>query len=260
MEHPCRIAAVLADTAPPRDRKLSDWVYERILGGIVSGLFSADTRLPSEGEISQIFRVSRPVVREAIARLRDDGLVYSRQGSGTYVHRSPSNASVRFTPLTSFRDVRSSFEFRAILESQAAALAAERLDQAGETGLLEAWQRFEAMTATGRLADDPDFAFHMAVASASGNRYFTETLRLLEGHIRFAMKLAGEFSILRPDDRLLAAHAEHRAIYDAVLNRRPEDARRAMTHHLEKVCRRLFEGEAWQVSHPYGMRTPSPSG
>ncbi len=68
-----------------REPKLSRQIYERIFELIVSGEYPERSRLPSELELSRRFGASRPIVREALARLRDDGLIVSRQGSGSYV-------------------------------------------------------------------------------------------------------------------------------------------------------------------------------
>ena len=89
-----------------------------------------NARLPSETELARRFGASRPVVREALARLREDGVIVSRQGSGSYVKRRPDPAVLRFVPVGSIADVQRCFEFRAGLEGAAAALAAERWEDA----------------------------------------------------------------------------------------------------------------------------------
>ena len=65
------------------EAKRSAGIYERLFELIVAGEFTVNARLPSETELARRFGASRPVVREAPARLRDDGLIVSRQGSGS---------------------------------------------------------------------------------------------------------------------------------------------------------------------------------
>ena len=65
---------------PSGERKLGDIVYDEVFALIANGEFAENTRLPSETELGRRFGASRPVVREALARLRDDGLIQSRQG------------------------------------------------------------------------------------------------------------------------------------------------------------------------------------
>ena len=76
-----------------RPSTYADQVYGRILVEILGGTFPPGSRLPGENDLAQRFRVSRPIVREAIARLRVDGLVEARRGSGTFVLSRPSDTS-----------------------------------------------------------------------------------------------------------------------------------------------------------------------
>src|SRR3712207_4675106 len=117
--------AAATETEP----KLSAGIYERLFELIVGGEFPVNARLPSETALAQRFGASRPVVREALARLRDDGLIVSRQGSGSYVKRRPDQAVLQFVPVGSIADIQRCFEFRVGLEGAAAALAAERWEE-----------------------------------------------------------------------------------------------------------------------------------
>lgn len=66
-----------------RPSSFVDQVYGQIFGRIMTGHFPVGARLPSEAALSTTFKVSRPVVREALMRLQRDGLVESRKGSGS---------------------------------------------------------------------------------------------------------------------------------------------------------------------------------
>ena len=86
-------------------------------------------RLPTENELAVHFRVSRPIVRRALARLREDELVRSIQGSGTvviYQAGDPASAGGNGMVQGSVRDLQRCFEFRLLIESEAAYLAALR--------------------------------------------------------------------------------------------------------------------------------------
>ena len=65
--------------------RLYERIADTIRGQIVAGELREGDRLPNERGIAERFGVSRPVVREAIRALTNDGLVQVRQGSGTYV-------------------------------------------------------------------------------------------------------------------------------------------------------------------------------
>ncbi|MGH7056449.1 MAG: FadR/GntR family transcriptional regulator [Acetobacteraceae bacterium] len=116
-------------TAAPLPMRLSDHVYHRVVGGIMAGEFAEATRLPAELALAQRFGVSRVVVREAIARLREEGLIVSRRGAGNFVGAQPDRAVLRFAPLGSISDIEKCFEFRAPIEAEAAYFAACHHDQ-----------------------------------------------------------------------------------------------------------------------------------
>lgn len=230
-------------TPPPREQKLCDWLYGQILDRILRGDYPPDSRLPSEVVLGEEFNVSRPVVREALARLREDELVQSRRGSGSYVQRKPRLALARFAPLQSIADVQRCFEFRLGLEEKAAALAAERHD-AGQLAVIDA--ALGAMAAAierGEVGHDADFAFHLAVAEASGNRYFPDVLGLLRSHIDFGMQLARTLSMHRSAERMWRVQEEHGAIAVAIRERDATQAAIAMATHIRSARQRIFEGE-----------------
>ena len=164
---------------------------------------------PTEADLAARFDVSRPVVREALARLREDGLVVSRQGSGSYVRRQPADAVLHFAQVDSIADIQRCFEFRHDIEGGAAALAAQRWTEDTLGDLRNALERLEKVTEDGGLGVDADFDFHMAVARASRNRFFVSTLASLQSHITFGMNLTRNLSLLRTTKRLRAIQTEY---------------------------------------------------
>ena len=87
------------DTPDALEGKLSGGIYAQIFERILAGEYPMNARLPAETELARRFGASRPVVREALARLREDGVIVSRQGSGSYVKRRPDSAILRFVPV-----------------------------------------------------------------------------------------------------------------------------------------------------------------
>jgi GntR family transcriptional regulator, transcriptional repressor for pyruvate dehydrogenase complex len=225
-----------------RERKLSCQVYERIFELIVSGECPERSRLPSEFELSRRFGASRPVVREALARLRDDGLIVSRQGSGSYVQRRPDAAVLRFVPVGSIADIQRCFEFRVGFEGAAAALAAERWEEEDCAEIKAAFQDLEECIRDGRLGVDADARFHRAIAQATHNPFHVSVQRSLEPHMAFGMNLARNLSLLRPTTRLAIVQKEHEIIVEAIEARSGSRARIAMETHIENARRRVFEG------------------
>lgn len=222
--------------------KRSTAVYDGILNLIVSGHIAENARLPSEIELARRFGASRPVVREALARLRDDGLIVSRQGSGSYVLRRPDEAVLRFVPVGSIGDIQRCFEFRVGLESAAAALAAERWEDADLAEIHTCHEELEICIKTGELGVGADARFHEAIARATHNHYHVSVQSSLEAHIALGMNLTRNLSMLRTDARLRLVQKEHTTILAAIEKRDATAARSAMENHIENARRRMFEG------------------
>jgi DNA-binding FadR family transcriptional regulator len=225
--------------------RLSDRVYDHIIGQIVIGVFPIDCRLPPETKLADQLDVSRPVVREALERLREDGLIASRQGAGSFVVRRPAAHVFDFAPLTSIADVQRCFIFRISLEGEAAALAArnhepDSLQRIGDT--LAQLDEIVAKGPQGRLGVEEDMAFHRAIADATGNRFFAETLAGLQSQIAIGVNLNRNLSLIQPRGRILAGQQEHRDVFDAIAARNEKRARQKMRDHIENARKRVFEG------------------
>jgi GntR family transcriptional regulator, transcriptional repressor for pyruvate dehydrogenase complex len=221
--------------------KLSDLVYAKIASKIRSGEYPVDSRLPTENELADWLGVSRPVVREALARLRNDGTVVSRRGSGTYVQKVQEVGEHSHPPLASISDMRRCLEFRISLEGEAAWHAAKGKPE--DRGALK-----DAIAAIAEDANistfDPghDFEFHLGVAVASGNRFFVETMLNMRGSILTAMEITPAFIQPSSQNRVLRIHDEHRDVFDAIMDNDAEAARNAMRSHLTQAMNRVFEG------------------
>src|SRR6185503_16690634 len=150
---------------------LTDEVIARLKKEVGSGRLAPGARLPTEQELMAALGVSRTVVREAVAALRADGLVTTRQGSGAYVAADVSRVPFRIDPegLSSIEDVLEVMELRLAIEVEAAARAAERIAPARLAPIGRALNAIEAAIQRGESAINEDFAFHRAIAEASCN-------------------------------------------------------------------------------------------
>jgi DNA-binding FadR family transcriptional regulator len=215
-------------------------VVEGLKQRILDGSLAPGVKLPSEAELIAAYGVSRTVVREAVTRLRAEGLVETFQGRGSFVLAVPEPTSFQLeaTAIRTHRDVLAMVDFRLGVESEAAALAAARVDEAGRTAIRDALAAFVA--AEPEHAVEADFGFHRAVAAASGNRFYLDLLDSL-----------GPMMIMLPRTRLGDAYSltdathvervtrEHDNIAAAVLAGDPDTARAAMRVHLGNTRRRL---------------------
>src|SRR5262245_19109437 len=139
-----------------RPMKLSEQIHDEILALITGGEFPERAKLPTEIELAVRFDVSRTIVREALARLRDDGIVITRQGAGTFVQRRPDRAW-KLSPLGSITDIQRCFEFRTGFESDMAAWAARRADRTTVKRIGSAVEAYEDAIKAGKPGSHADF-------------------------------------------------------------------------------------------------------
>ncbi len=221
---------------------LNDRVYDYIVSQILVGAFALNVRLPTEMQLAERLSVSRPVVRQALRRLKDDGLVVSRQGAGTFVVRRPAHQVFSFAEVGSVADIQKCFTFRIALESEAAALAAVEHDRDSLDRLAQALGDLERSLKSGTGGIDEDIAFHQAVAAATDNRFFLSTMAAIASQIRVGIGLNRSLTLDQPKSRRIAVQEEHTAIYDAIASRDADEAKRLMHQHLENARLRIFEG------------------
>src|SRR3954469_2339653 len=152
-----------------QDAKLSRQLFEQLAGEIRSGRLAPGARLPTEQELTRAARVSRTVVREAVAALRAEGLVITRQGVGAFVSSEPQRAPFRLDPdkLVSLDDTLNVMELRLGVEIEPAGLAAERASRTQVKAIGAALQAIERAAAQGKSAVDEDLGLHRAIANAT---------------------------------------------------------------------------------------------
>jgi len=225
-----------------RDRTLSDRVYENVLSMISGGQFPVGAKLPTEQVLSEQLEVSRPIIRQALKQLREDGVVVSRQGSGSFVQRRPVEAVLDFAPVGSIADIQRTFEFRAAIEGEAAFLAAERRTSIDLARLKSSLEELDRCVRAGELGVDADEEFHVAVCMAADNQYFLAARSSMKSNILTGMRLTRNLSLTKPQERLELVQKEHSAIYDAIAQRDSAAARDAMRVHVENARNRVFEG------------------
>jgi DNA-binding FadR family transcriptional regulator len=228
---------------PPR---LGDHLSNRI-SEMIESEFGEEGRLPSELALADRFGVSRPVVREALSRLRSRGVIISRKGSGSYFRKSPANAvapivAPGFLPIDSLAAVKKCFEFRAGVESEAAYFAAQNHLPRSLEAIREAQERIEAAASNGGVAMKADLEFHLEIARASGNEYFEAVMHSMRTPIEFAINLARSLTLTRPLEHRRIVQNEHVVLFQAIEARDRDAARAAMRRHIENTCTRVFEG------------------
>lgn len=233
------------------DSPLAMRVYEGLRAQIVSGELRPEQKLLGEHQLAAVFLVSRPVVREALQRLRDEGLISSRRGAGSFVKARPSHegaiAQVGFAPVETIADIQRCYEFRLSIEPDHAHWAALRRNDHALQAIEAAVGLMRDATVAHQHREDADFAFHCAIAEATNNHYFASSMVALRDHIHVGMKVHG-VSLLGPRRGLENVFREHVEIFEAIRARDAQRAKEAMRRHLEGSRDRVFEGRTLDLS------------
>ncbi len=215
-----------------RAPKLADRLIADISEQIRTGVLKPGDKLPTEYQIMRDKAVSRAVVREAITRLQAAGLVQARQGIGTFVLETAQSGNFSFDPTSvlTLQDVVALLDLRSGLESEAAALAAVRHTP-------EQLELIEQAEASKRDGD-----FHLAIAEASGNRYYVELLTQLNVVLQQRTQLdVSHLSSYRTAEYREPTDREHREIVAAIAQRDGEAARAATRAHSARTRDQLLE-------------------
>jgi GntR family transcriptional regulator, transcriptional repressor for pyruvate dehydrogenase complex len=239
---------------------LAHELVQALTSQLRTGAIKPGDKLPSESEIVQAYAVSRGVVREALSRLGAAGLVQTQHGVGTFALdvKREGRFQVETASADDVTDMLEVLELRTSLESDAAGLAALRHTEQHlreMRGALEDFARH--LTAVGETVA-PDFRFHLAIAQATGNRYFSDLMGQLGLAVIPRTRVSSTW--LNAEDRtlhLLKVNQEHEDIYSAIERRDPEGARAGMRLHLSNSRERQRLAHARPVE---GDRTYPPDG
>ena len=224
--------AVFKNLASNRNGSTAEEVAARLREMIHSGELSAGDKLPPERDLAKILGVSRPTLRAGIRSLSAVGILFSKQGAGTFVaerDESPTLDGSSLRMLSALHGFTSDemFEARMALEMSIAGMAAKRVTSEQMTTLAE---EIAGMYAS---LNDPeqylvhDMRFHQIVAAASGNRILTSLMNMV-ATILFDSRSK---TVHRALD-LKESAEQHHNIYRAIRERDPDAAEQAMHDHL----------------------------
>lgn len=220
--------------------RLPDQVAAILTEELKSGALKPGEMLPPEMELATKFGVSRAVIREALSQLKAEGLLESQQGRGVMVVGRAGRRFFRLEDPEKFnaQSLAHLYELRAILESEAAAMAAAR----GSTR--DVAKLGECVVAMARAVEDdaigavPDLDFHRGIAEASGNQHLCDLMQFLNDKLLVLIQEAREHSRQNPGVPR-QVQKEHEDIYRAIEARNPHKARKETLDHLRMAARRL---------------------
>lgn len=223
---------VFKNLSSDRNGTTAEEVASRLREMIHSGELSAGDKLPPERDLAKILGVSRPTLRAGIRSLSAVGILYSKQGAGTFVaarHESPTLDSSPLRMLSALHGFSSDemFEARLALEMSIAGMAAKRVTSEQMTTLAEEIAGMYASLNEPEQYLIHDMRFHQIVAAASGNRILTALMNMV-ATILFEYRSK---TVKRAKD-LKESAEQHHNIYRALRDHDPEGAEKAMHDHL----------------------------
>jgi GntR family transcriptional repressor for pyruvate dehydrogenase complex len=219
-------------------------IVRQVIALIEEGKLKRGDQLPSERDLTEIFKVSRTTVREAIRTLESMKLLQCRQGTGTYVLASSGEDLIQPLAAALFNakdDIRDIFYTRKIIEPHVAQLAAENATPQD----IEKMEKILRMQAEcikrGENIIETDSAFHSLVAGAAKNSVIERLSLALVDLLKQARKeyLADDESNGRSKESL----AGHQRVLSAVKKGDSEEAKNAMSQHLEDIERITFQSK-----------------
>jgi len=237
-----------------RPQSLADETYRQLLMQLEMGLWAVGSKLPPEIALAESLGVSRPVVREALARLKADGRIETRQGSGAIVSDRNKIAAFRFAKAagaeaTDALDIaeREMLELRQIVESGAAELAAKRRTDADVAAIRAAVNAMDGALEKKSDGSDVDDAFHNAIAAATHNSQLTKFVEFVGAQFSASRKATWDKSGYGVGITEVGQD-DHRAILKAIDDGDATKAKRLSHAHvqraIDRVARRIDEPAA----------------
>ncbi len=219
---------------PPR---LSEEVSAELEARILRGDYAPAAQLPTEKVLAETFGVSRAVVREAIARLKADGLIETRQGAGAFVAANPKSLNFRLAP-GGEDGLLHIFELRTMIEATIADLAARRRSQEDIAAMRDALARMDEALASEKDGSEADDDFHLAIAAATHNQYVQRLAEFLGRQFSESRRMAW-IDHPRGMESPREAQREHFLLLDAITAGDPAAARAAAHVHLRGAAERV---------------------
>ena len=198
---------------------LVEQVRDAILEEIASGAFAPGDRIIQE-QIAQALGVSRQPVQQALALLRNQGVLLDAPGRGLLV--APLDAG----------HVQHMYDLRAVIEGlaarRAAELGAERAAKAGPA-LIDTGRKAVAAGSVARMIA-ADMKFHEFIYSLSGNPLIAP---VLETHLTYTQRVMGE--VLMRDEKPRDIWDQHEAILKAIAKGDGDRAEALVRSHLTQA-------------------------
>jgi GntR family transcriptional repressor for pyruvate dehydrogenase complex len=228
-------------------QNLTEQVATALGDEILNGRYEVGDALQSEAEMAKSFGVSRTVMREAVSRLKADGLVTSKQGAGMFVLARQRQIAFQLKSVepTDIDKILQIVELRQGFEVEAAGLAALR---ATADDLASIRAQLDIMGEALDVHDSAagvraDVEFHLSICRASGNPYYPQIFETFRSFLLENISVSRDFSSRRAPGtgkNTTPSHREHLALFSAIEGGDEHAARLRAREHIENTRKRLI--------------------
>lgn len=231
---------------PIERKKISFQILDQLIDMIKDGVFPVNSKLPSENQLSKLFKVSRPPIREALSILEASGLIETTQGGGSYVkeYNLVNKLDVLAFKMISKEEVYNLLEMRTIIETQAAYLAASRATTEDIIKIEVALDDFiKTLDDEQIIATNADYEFHRRIVKAAQNPFLLQSIDNLSLLYKQALNYSLKLNIGDKGKRQQVLE-EHKKIFYAIKEKDSESAAQYMEKHLLNARQKLGDPRA----------------
>ena len=224
-----------------KHKRSADIVIETIEADMEAGILKEGDKLPAERELADTLGVSRTSVRDAFLKLELDGIIDIKHGKGSFVKAGEPVPHILETTLdTEDHLLYEMLEFRAVLEVEAARLAAQRATSNDLQKIQAALERMAEATTAIEAGIEADVDFHMSIVEASHNSVFIHLMQTMQNHMKDTIRTTRRHRFSHPH-RYEDTFEEHRDIYLAIASKDETRAEDLMMTHIVRIRRELSE-------------------
>lgn len=245
---------MVQEISEPQDN--SNYALGKLRELLQTGALGADGRLPTERALAETLNVGRRAVRRALEVLEGEGLIWRRQGAGTFVGERPGRWSEHLGDLVAGTDFMEIMEVRLRIEPQLAQLAAMRAKPAEI-------ERMHELTARILQSDDADArelwdgALHRQIAQSAGNQLFLSIFDVVNQVRQDPAWQAIRERARSVGNTMLVSRDQHQEIIEAIEARDPVRAGEAMRQHLLMLQERLIRATSFAHAEVPGDDEPT---
>jgi GntR family transcriptional regulator, transcriptional repressor for pyruvate dehydrogenase complex len=220
---------------------LSLLTAEKVRGIIIENNMKPGDKLPSESELIELFKVSRPTIREAMKILSAENIIEIQQGRGTFVSKK---TGINGDPLgLNFADqknlLKNLLEARLMIEPSITLLAAQRVTESDVIHLENIIKKMEELHINDMNSAELDLEFHTVIAKATGNDVLYRVVPIINESI---MKSYGE--TVNNKESFERAFESHVRIFNAIKNKDFLTAKYESERHIRKTLEDVFSGSS----------------